>query len=318
MKEWIKSKTINQKKNVEDIKYNNKTILDIKNTLTNFSTKNDINKIKTEQEKINKECKINRMKIEDIVKNIEGQPNDDDEEEEKGQNNNIAVTTYEKIKLLNRTCQTLNNKISSLENRSRSITKEVKDDVKQNLKIETGKIMQQFRNKLDGFTTRFEYELRNKIDQIGLTDFENKMNNKFYVDLREKLDKTDLKKNNNMLNRKIDNLESKISKTLVDTIIDLQMDEQPLIIKKNGNGVDVCASCNQPVNKINASGGGKEFINANMSNMNNTTIKAKGLNRSLNFTQPINMKSNFQNEKNLKINIGQNKLPDIIPNIYQK
>ena len=55
-----------------------------------------------------------------------------------------------------------------------------------------------------------------------------------------------------------------------------------------------------------------------MSNMNNTTIKAKGLNRSLNFTQPINMKSNFQNEKNLKINIGQNKLPDIIPNIYQK
>ena len=308
----------NQQKNVEDIKYNNKAILDIKNTLTNFSTKNDINKIKTEQEKINKECKINRMKIEDIVKNIEGQPNDDDEEEEKGQNNNIAVTTYEKIKLLNRTCQTLNNKISSLENRSRSITKEVKDDVKQNLKIETGKIMQQFRNKLDGFTTRFEYELRNKIDQIGLTDFENKMNNKFYVDLREKLDKTDLKKNNNMLNRKIDNLESKISKTLVDTIIDLQMDEQPLIIKKNGNGVDVCASCNQPVNKINASGGGKEFVNANMSNMNNTTIKAKGLNRSLNFTQPINMKSNFQNEKNLKINIGQNKLPDIIPNIYQK
>ena len=308
----------NQQKNVEDIKYNNKTILDIKNTLTNFSTKNDINKIKTEQEKINKECKINRMKIEDIVKNIEGQPNDDDEEEEKGQNNNIAVTTYEKIKLLNRTCQTLNNKISSLENRSRSITKEVKDDVKQNLKIETGKIMQQFRNKLDGFTTRFEYELRNKIDQIGLTDFENKMNNKFYIDLREKLDKTDLKKNNNMLNRKIDNLESKISKTLVDTIIDLQMDEQPLIIKKNGNGVDVCASCNQPVNKINASGGGKEFVNANMSNMNDTTIKAKGLNRSLNFTQPINMKSNFQNEKNLKINIGQNKLPDIIPNIYQK
>ena len=308
----------NQQKNVEDIKYNNKAILDIKNTLTNFSTKNDINKIKIEQEKINKECKINRMKIEDIVKNIEGQPNDDDEEEEKGQNNNIAVTTYEKIKLLNRTCQTLNNKISSLENRSRSITKEVKDDVKQNLKIETGKIMQQFRNKLDGFTTRFEYELRNKIDQIGLTDFENKMNNKFYIDLREKLDKTDLKKNNNMLNRKIDNLESKISKTLVDTIIDLQMDEQPLIIKKNGNGVDVCASCNQPVNKINASGGGKEFVNANMSNMNNTTIKAKGLNRSLNFTQPINMKSNFQNEKNLKINIGQNKLPDIIPNIYQK
>ena len=303
-------------KNIEDIKYNNKTILDIKNSLINYSSKNEVNKLRNEQEKINKDCKINRMKIEDIIKNIEGQPNDDDEEE-KGEYNNVAVTTYEKIKLLNRTCQTLNNKIASLENRSKLITKEVKDDVKQNLKVETAKIMQQFKNRLEGFTTRFEYELRNKIDQIGLTDFENKMNNKFYIDLREKLDKNDLKKNNNMLNRKIDNLESKISKTLVDTIIDLQMDEQPLIIKKNGNGVDVCASCNQPVNKINVSGGGKEFLNGNMNTLNNTT-KAKGLNRSLNFTQPINMKSNFQNEKNTKINLGQNKLPDIIPNIYQK
>ena len=309
----------NFQKSVEDIQKNNKTIIDIKRTLVNFPTKADVNKVKTEQDITNKDCKINRMKIEEIVKNLQGPPDGDDEDEEEGknQNNNIAVTTYDKIKLLNRTCITLNNKINSLENKSKSITREIKDEIKQNLKIETAKIMQQFKIRLEGFTTKFEYELRNKIDQIGLTDFENKMNNKFYIDLREKLDKNELKKNNNMLNRKIDNLESKISKTLVDTIIDLQMDDQPLIIKKNGNGVDVCASCNQPVNKINASGGGKEFYNGNISNMNNTT-KAKGLNQSLNFTQPINMKSNFQNEKNSKTNLGQNKLPDIIPNIYQK
>ena len=51
-------------------------------------------------------------------------------------------------------------------------------------------------------------------------------------------------------------------------------------------------------------------------NINN---KTKGLNRSLNFTQPINMKTTIPNEKsNNKGNFGQNKLPDIIPSIYQK
>ena len=299
----------NYQKNTRDIEKNNKTIIDIRNILVNLPTKADMNKIKNDQEKISKDCRINRLKIEELLKNIEGDP--DDEENE---GNTLSGSVFEKMKILNHTCLTLNNKITILENKNKLITKEVKEEVKQNLKIETSKIMQQFKSRLESFTNKFEYELKNKIDQIGLTDFENKINNKFYIDLREKIDKSDLKKNNNLLNRKIDNLETKISKTLVDTIIDLQMDDQPLIIKKNLNGVDVCASCNQPVPKINMSGGGKDFLNGSTTNLNRT----KGLNKSLNFTQPINLKSNVSIDKNNKVNIGQNKLPEIIPNIYQK
>ena len=299
----------NYQKNTRDIEKNNKTIIDIRNILVNLPTKADMNKIKNDQEKISKDCRINRLKIEELLKNIEGDP--DDEENE---GNTLTGSVFEKMKVLNHTCLTLNNKITILENKNKLITKEVKEEVKQNLKIETSKIMQQFKSRLESFTNKFEYELKNKIDQIGLSDFENKINNKFYIDLREKIDKSDLKKNNNLLNRKIDNLETKISKTLVDTIIDLQMDDQPLIIKKNLNGVDVCASCNQPVPKINMSGGGKDFLNGSTTNLNRT----KGLNKSLNFTQPINLKSNVSIDKNNKVNIGQNKLPEIIPNIYQK
>ena len=299
----------NYQKNTRDIEKNNKTIIDIRNILVNLPTKADMNKIKNDQEKISKDCRINRLKIEELLKNIEGDP--DDEENE---GNTLSGSVFEKMKILNHTCLTLNNKITILENKNKLITKEVKEEVKQNLKIETSKIMQQFKSRLESFTNKFEYELKNKIDQIGLTDFENKINNKFYIDLREKIDKSDLKKNNNLLNRKIDNLETKISKTLVDTIIDLQMDDQPLIIKKNLNGVDVCASCNQPVPKINISGGGKDFLNGSTTNLNRT----KGLNKSLNFTQPINLKSNVSIDKNNKVNFGQNKLPEIIPNIYQK
>ena len=299
----------NYQKNTRDIEKNNKTIIDIRNILVNLPTKADMNKIKNDQEKISKDCRINRLKIEELLKNIEGDP--DDEENE---GNTLSGSVFEKMKILNHTCLTLNNKITILENKNKLITKEVKEEVKQNLKIETSKIMQQFKSRLESFTNKFEYELKNKIDQIGLTDFENKINNKFYIDLREKIDKSDLKKNNNLLNRKIDNLETKISKTLVDTIIDLQMDDQPLIIKKNLNGVDVCASCNQPVPKINMTGGGKDFLNGSTTNLNRT----KGLNKSLNFTQPINLKSNVSIDKNNKVNVGQNKLPEIIPNIYQK
>jgi hypothetical protein len=65
--------------------------------------------------------------------------------------------------------------------------------------------------------------------------------------LRGKLDKSDLSRNNHYINRKIDNLENKISRTLVDTLIDLQMDEAPLMVKKNMANVEKCASCNQPL-----------------------------------------------------------------------
>ena len=58
-----------------------------------------------------------------------------------------------------------------------------------------------------------------------------------------------MQKNNNEINRKIDSLENKISKTLVDTIIDLQIYEAPLIIKKTTNNLDICASCNQLIQK---------------------------------------------------------------------
>ena len=299
----------NYHKNTREIENNNKTIIDIRNILVNLPTKADMNKLKNDQDKLGKDCRINRLKIEEIIKNMEGDPDD-----EENDGNSFTGTVFEKMKLLNQTCLTLNNKITILENRSKLITREVKEEVKQNLKIETSKIMQQFKSRLESFTNKFEYELKNKIDQIGLTDFENKMNNKFYIDLREKIDKSDLKKNNNLLNRKIDNLETKISKTLVDTIIDLQMDDQPLIIKKNLNGVDVCASCNQPVPKINMNGGGKDFLNGSTTNLSRT----KNLNKSLNFTQPINLKSNASTDKNNKVNMGQNKLPEIIPNIYQK
>ena len=304
------------KKLNEEIDKNNKDISDIKNILAQSPKQKDLIKFNKNIEQLEEEIKANKIKIIDLTKYIEGTDEDEDDEAL----NNLPGSIKSKINILNRTCQTLNSKIISLENKQKSVTKEVKDDIKQHLKNETAKIMQQFKLRLESFTNKFEHELKNKIDQIGLSDFETKINNKFNIDLKEKLDKNDMKKNNNIIKRKIDNLENKISKTLVDTIIDLQMDDQPLIIKKNGNGVDVCASCNQQLSRNSNNFIGGEFASGNISSMSNLNMSRKNIKNLVTYTLPSNIKSNNQNsDRSLKnINSGNNKLPDIIPPIHPK
>ena len=87
------------------------------------------------------------------------------------------------------------------------------------------------------------------MDELG-----KKVDTKLSSEMQKKIDKNDMKKNNHMINKKIDTLENKISKTLVDTLIDLQMEEAPLIVKKpfnpntgNINEREKCASCNQMI-----------------------------------------------------------------------
>ena len=300
----------------EEMEKNNQNITDFRNILLSNPSQNEFLKIKKVMEYLDDECRNNKLRIIELVNTIEGST---EENEGGGESTSLTGTIKDRINLLNKTCQTLNYKIGTLEGKNRTFTKEVKDEIKQNLKSETIKIMQQFKTRLESFTTKFEHELKNKIDQINLSDFENKMNNKIHIDLKDKLDKNDLKKNNNVIKKKIDSLETKISKTFVDTLIDLQMEEQPLIIKKTGNGADVCASCNQHISKNTFYGNGEMYSNY----VNNKTIsnRAKTMNRSfINFTQQSNCRLIKNTERNLHLNLslGQNKLPDIVPSINTK
>ena len=308
----------NSSKNTEDINRINKSIEDIRNILISNPGQNDFTKIKNDMEILEEGIKVCKIKIIEIKKDINGIEDEAPNEENKDEVLNGSIK--ERINYLNTISKNMDSKIISLENKNKSLTKEIKDEVKQNLKNETVKIMQQFKIRLEGFTNRFENELRFKIDQIGLNDFENKINSKLNVDLKEKLDKNDLKKNNYMIKKKIDNLESKISKTFVDTLIDIQMDEQPLITKNNGNGVDICASCNQPKPKNTIFETGTthaEYFPKTVKNIK----RVNKLNKSLiNFNPSSKKNANTNNERsfNLNLSIGQNKLPDIIPSLHPK
>ena len=260
-------------KQEEEINKNYKSIIDIRDMLITNDQEKQMNEIKKKLVKLDEDNRNAKAKLYELAKNLEGS----EEEEEAPLNNNNndnssptiqephqgGLTFKEKINVLTATCQNLNEKVKNLEKKNAALTREVKDDIKQNLKNETQKVVENFKLKLDSFSNKFEHELKNKIDHMGLSSFEHKINNKFYGDLREKLDKNELRKNNNVINRKIDSLENKISKTLVDTIIDLQMDDQPLLLKKNAKNMDKCASCGQnlpqpyyeQINNINQSVG---------------------------------------------------------------
>ena len=229
----------------EEINNNNKTVIDLRKTIFAIEADKKFNILVDKTNKLEEDVDRNKKKIFELIKSIEGFEDEDYADDNKYQ----PETIKGKISFLEKSCTNLNDKVSQIESKYKSFSKEIKEDIKSNLRIETVKTVSQFREKLELFTRRFEEELRSKIDQMGLNNFEKRINTKIYFDLKDKLNRNEMQKNNNAINRKIDSLENKISKTLVDTIIDLQMDEAPLIIKKKSNNLEICASCNQLIPK---------------------------------------------------------------------
>ena len=229
----------------EEINNNNRSVIDLRKTIFAIEADKKLSILVEKTTKLEEDTERNKKKIFELIKSIEGYEDQDEYGDEKYQ----PETIKGKINLLEKSYNNLSDRIIQVESKHKSLTKEIKDDIKSNLRIETVKTVGQFREKLETFTRRFEEELRNKIDQMGLNNFEKRMNTKIYFDLKDKLNRNEMQKNNNAINRKIDSLENKISKTLVDTIIDLQMDEAPLIIKKTQNNMEICASCNQLIPK---------------------------------------------------------------------
>ena len=303
-KHFIELMKLNQHNSTE-LNKNMKNYLDLKSFISSNLSQKDLEKIKKELDDFKNEFKLYRTKLIEIVNLIGGFDFSFDEKEEiekekineeKKMEKKIKQseeTIKGKIDYLTEYVQDLSNKVMKSEKKINSISKELKDDMKANLRVDTYKVVEQFKLKLNSFTDKFENELKNKIDKIGLNVFENKLNSKLSIDLKDKLNKNDLKKNNFMINKKIDTLENKISKTLVDTIIDLQMDDVPLLIKKNQKNVELCASCNRPLNDIS---------NNNNTNVCNKTIEHTQLCTSPNFIlTPKNKLKNISSLKRLPV-----------------
>ena len=246
-----------QKQNAKELSKNNIDISELKNIILSSKTQKELIVLREEISKFQSEFKKHKNKLIDLIKLI-GDANKKEEKSEKSDKSNdeknlelrlkqSEETIQGKLEVLTEYVELMNNKLSGLEKKFNTNTKDIKNDLKYYLKADTTKVIEHFKLKLDSFTEKFENELKNKIDKMGLNVFESKLNSKLNMDLRDKLNKNDLKKNTFAINKKIDTLENKISKTLVDTIIDIQMDDVPLISKKSNKKFELCASCNRPI-----------------------------------------------------------------------
>ena len=173
----------------------------------------------------------------------------------------IGTSIKEELGIQSNYLKKLSEGLNKVNSRINNLNKEFLAMIKKDLKNESNLILEDFKSGLKDSIGKIERQLKDKVDKLGLDEFWNKINDQLISGMKEKIDKKELNKNNLLLKRKIDNLESKISRTLVDTLIDLQMDETPLVVKRNYRDIrDItgpkCASCGQNLpNGININNG---------------------------------------------------------------
>ena len=248
-------------------------INELSDKLTELS-QDGMNNLKKEFSKLNE---ITEKNLENEIKNIEDKIKDinllkeeiyfcqaillGNEEMEKYQKmtkeerkNEITMgnSIKEEIKIHSDYLKKLSDGINKVNNRFSNLNKENLAAIKRDLKNESNFILADFKLGLKDSINNIETKLKDKVDKLGLDQFWNKMNEQLIEEMNQKIDKKEMNKNNIYLKKKIDNLESKISRTFVDTLIDLQMDEAPLLVKKNFREIteQKCASCGQNLQNV--------------------------------------------------------------------
>ena len=210
----------------------------------------------------------------------------------------------EEIKIHNDYLKKLSEGINKVNSRIDNLNKETLLMIKKDLKNDSNFVLEEFKNGLKTTLGKIKFELKEKVDKLGLDEFRNQMNNQFLSEIKGKIDKKEMDRNNIIINKKIDTLEGKISRTLVDTLIDLQMDENPLVVKRSFKelGVQKCAACNQTLpftdRIMGFNLGSGSSANMNMGVMNSTA-------GSSNFKKVTKQKINVAGEKK------EGKLPEI-------
>jgi len=176
--------------------------------------------------------------------------------EERRNEMTLGTSIKEEINIHSDYLKKLSEGINKVNNRLSNLNKENLASIKKDLKNESNFILEDFKVGLKDSISKIETKLRDKVDKLGLDQFWNKINEQLLEEMKQKIDKKEMNKNNMYLKKKIDNLESKISRTLVDTLIDLQMDEAPLLVKKNFREIteQKCASCGQNLQNVSNNG----------------------------------------------------------------
>ena len=160
------------KQNSKELNKNLRNFFDLKNQISSDHTQNEISTLKTEYIDLNEEFKVYKQKLLKVIKMIgeyETKKDEGEEDEKVGKNDGTNVdkklqqtedTITGKIEFLVQFVEKLNDKFEKIDKKLGSITKEVKDDIKATIRVDTYKVVEQFKLKLNSFTEKFENELK--------------------------------------------------------------------------------------------------------------------------------------------------------------
>jgi len=278
MLDFFEDQKTNSESSKEDIDKLFSSIVEIRSAQsTNALSADKIEELKSKMAQIEFALKKQKRTFEERFISLEGVEAAADDGDAGIIAEHVGGSIKDNIKNLNVNVKGIGDKIEKVTLRLDNINSEILAKVKKDLSTESAKILLEFKGDLKNSIMNIEDQLREKVDKFSMDEFGKCVNEKLSHEMNKKLDRTDLKKNNNIINKKIDTLENKISKTLVDTLIDLQMEEAPLIVKKplgGGAGNHKCASCNQLVLNtmfINED----NLIEATVKNHNTTIIPSK-------------------------------------------
>ena len=141
-------------------------------------------------------------------------------------------------------------------------------------------------------------KLRGKVEMDKLYEMSSTISKQFNTEISNKLDKKELKMRTTVINKKIDFLEKKVTKALIDSLMEIHTDEAPLIVKQSWVG-DNCASCGQLV----ALGENRESIGNGKGSHNRSNSMMATMNdfKNMQNTQYDKIpKDNFNKSYNLK------------------
>lgn len=237
----------------EELNKTYESIVDIRNNLLSKQVEDHVSALLGRMTEVETSCRKVKFEVDELIKSLEDdlniQPKEGDDNGKTSMANQVSLR--ESVNILTSKLITINDKVEKLEKKQSEIHKNILIIVKQDLKTESNRILEEFKSDLKVSIAKIEEQLREKVDKFNLAEFSQRIDSKLNSEIKRKLDRGDLNKNNSMINRKIDSLEDKISKQLVDTLIDLQLEEAPLIVKKTMKPYDKCASCNQTLPQRN-------------------------------------------------------------------
>ena len=218
-------------------------------------------------------------------------------------------------------------KLNLIDPKIELVSSDLNDKLKLELSFEIRKIQNDIQVLIKNSILPIKEMLNNKADIEKFEKYEQSILTKITSEFNKKIDKVDLTKSNLSLMKKIDFIENKLTKTFVDSIIEIQANDKPLLFKNSNSINNKCISCDRPLHDSNMCNyhthENSLHSHYKKNGISSIAHQAKKLNigsysKFLEFSDPKSIKNEINESQNGLYYTNTNELPSILLNKKEK